>query len=824
MTPLDQASPSSAVTVHPVDVVHGLGSADRALLAACLALFDDTTLTRRLAALYEQARQKVSAALREEHSLEVTSSVRNTLEGWRDSPLPDAALRLLLWIRLREAFGLVPRLAISRRSTRRAADDLAATAVHLSDAKGLVAGLQRLMASWLTRRSSVDAAAPPATLAEVVRPVWAELMATAVGEGAGAMDDAEKTRLIEETRCRLQQLDDADQQALLDAIDADAFNDAAIRKILAASAGLTALSGGVSLAGFSAYVLAAQVSAFIPLVSGPALVSMLAVLTSPVTVIGLVAGVSYWSLQSAGAKVRGEVGMRVLALLAMHGAASGRDGTSTVLESFGEAARLGALAADLSETARARYAQEWRLLAPVIGKAGPAPAGEVERALAQPMADNSSQDARLGQILFPGPRGPSNAALIGALTVGDLLYSLAAIRPEVLEAADFSRSLEIDGSLAFAAFTHEFTERGKASLAGALSNLEGYVAEQVVAAKLVLDGHQVSLPESASQPGWDLLVDGQRFQVKCLSDSSGLVRHFERYEYPVLANAELADSIPDEYADRVFFVEGFSQNAVQWTTNAAVDAGTGLLSPDVPLFAFAVSAARNAFAFGSGEVTGPQAVAQVLLDGSVRAGLAAAGGYTGTSLGLLVFGPAGALVLGSVLPVLSQAQASPVLQQLEKLSVTAREERWQECVHGALDRLAARLESSIENKIELIREKYLSAGSGGVRDYVRARFEDDARALRESRVRLAQLTQARFPEAADRARRMVLWASESSIHPVLYQQPLLTLERALRTRPGFGERVEDAERWLSASARMVMDTAWIRRMVQHRTPRRPRKK
>jgi hypothetical protein len=93
---------------------------------------------------------------------------------------------------------------------------------------------------------------------------------------------------------------------------------------------------------------------------------------------------------------------------------------------------------------------------------------------------------------------------------------------------------------------------------GALSSLKGYVAERVVAAELVMQGHDVSFPDASNQPGWDLMVDGHEFQIKCFEHVSGLSDHFERYNFPVIANAELAGEIPAEWADKVFFVEGYS--------------------------------------------------------------------------------------------------------------------------------------------------------------------------------------------------------------------------------------------------------------------------
>ena len=141
---------------------------------------------------------------------------------------------------------------------------------------------------------------------------------------------------------------------------------------------------------------------------------------------------------------------------------------------------------------------------------------------------------------------------------------------------------------------------------GAINQLEGYVAEQVVAAKLVAQGHQVVFPEISNQQGWDLLVDGQEFQVKCLQDLDGLAEHFSKFVHPVVANAELAEAIAQQapaWADKVFFLEGYSHQLIAETTQVALDAGVNLLNPHVPVFALGVGAAHNIWAYVRGQIT-----------------------------------------------------------------------------------------------------------------------------------------------------------------------------------------------------------------------------
>src|SRR5690606_29201946 len=137
---------------------------------------------------------------------------------------------------------------------------------------------------------------------------------------------------------------------------------------------------------------------------------------------------------------------------------------------------------------------------------------------------------------------------------------------------------------------------------GAVSNLKGYVSERVVAARLVEQGHLVEFPETSNQAGWDISVDGTEFQIKDLDDLSGLHRHFveKGYDFPVIANAELAekldgysgDDLPD-WAGQVHFVEGYSNGVVEHVTRSSLDAGDHMLHPHVPSFTLILSGIRN---------------------------------------------------------------------------------------------------------------------------------------------------------------------------------------------------------------------------------------
>src|SRR5690606_18398519 len=90
----------------------------------------------------------------------------------------------------------------------------------------------------------------------------------------------------------------------------------------------------------------------------------------------------------------------------------------------------------------------------------------------------------LQSALFPDDAGSAREALaVGALTLGDVAYQLAAIDPSVIAAADFSRADDLASILSFGEFAESIRGLSGAASDGAEYNLRGYVAEQLVATR-----------------------------------------------------------------------------------------------------------------------------------------------------------------------------------------------------------------------------------------------------------------------------------------------------------------------------------------------------
>jgi len=713
------------------------------------------------------------------------ASLQQGVIDWQQAPVPDDDLRLLLWMRLREAFGLDASTFGSLRSAGTAADDLVAT---------LLASLQPGLLDKAKAGLGLETRTAPDSLDALARQTLDEMLVQ-VMQGDDAAHATARQALVADVRQRVSQLDPAVRAQLLEAIGARELNDDAIRTILLTGGGLASLGTAVSVAGFSAYILAAQASAFIPLVSGPALVSFVAVLSNPVTIVLATLGTGWWAARSANQKIQAAIAMRVIALLALNGLTAGNAGLRGMAQAFGrvsELDRLGTLPRNVHE----RYRGDWALICPAHRDPvalRPEVARMMERGLpGQPEADGWAR------VMREGDGAHSDMAAMSALTLGELLYHLHVLNPQVLQAADFSRIPDLSDPLEFAAFAHAVASLGAEAQLGAISNLKGYVAEQVVASQLVQQGHIVEFPATANEPGWDLMVDGIKFQVKNAADLSLLEQHFERYDYPVLANAEVAEMLAQaeekgqlpEWASQVHFVEGYSQEGVQHVTEHTLDAGDALLHPHVPAFAVVLSALREWQRYSAGQTTASLALQEVMINGSIRAGLAVAGNFAGVTIGLLVFGPAGGLVLGSVLPILSRTQSERAKALADKVVRGKGYMVWQEQACQTHRTLVERLESGLKDKAERLKSRTTS-GTDFATDYVRWRLNDELRFLRETWLRLQTISQGAESDIEVAAEKLLLWIGTCTLHPAVYQVELMQWLRVMALRPTLGQNLAE---------------------------------
>lgn len=794
------AAPAQTPTLQSHDVVAGLGVAPRDLLATCLALFEDSTLQQRLSERFDALARTIGSGTPQPgtETQAMLSSLQQRVALWKSAAVCNEALRLVLWMRLRQAFDLPPLTFGTLRSARTAADDVVAATLRSIQPEPLEAA--KRWAGIGEKREIPD------SLDALARQTVAELVSN-VMQADDAGSAAAREALLRTMKERVAQLDEASRAQLLRAINAREFNDDAIRTLLLTGGGLATFGGAVSVAGFSAYILAAQASAFIPLVSGPALVSFVAVLANPITIVLATAGMGWWAARSANKKIQSAIAMRVISLLALTGIAAGDAGLRAAAQSFRYLPGLTS-AGTLDGEVLAAYQADWQ----AIEQAQQSAVSIELRSLhlmARPIPDARSTD-RWERLLQTGDGAAQDIAVMGVLTLGELAYHIHMLNPAVLAAADFSRVDDLSDPIDFAAFAHSVEAMGAESHLGAISNLKGYVAEHMVASELVRQGHVVEFPETSNQEGWDITVDGVKFQVKNAADLGLLERHFDKgYDYPVLANSEVAELLANAeeagnapwWADKVHFVEGYSQEAVQQVTDQTLEAGDAMLHPHVPVYSVTLGAIRQLSRYNSGQVSGSQAVQELLVDGTVRAGLAVAGNYAGVAIGLLVFGPAGGVVLGSVLPILSRTQVGAVKKMAEAATEGELHSQWQREAHEALDALIGTLEEELIRKGRQVKARQAGPKPAVLSDYLTWRIDEDIRFLREAWLRLKRVQSDRTLEVEEAGHRLLSWLSTCTLHPATYQEELRTWLDVLARRPTLAENLDERKGKVVAKVR-----------------------
>ena len=808
----------SIIGITPVHVLAGLRSSDRCMLATFLALFDDGALMRRLQVLTEKTIQTVSeqagranipfpwnpyGGAQTNSPEQAAKELRSRVEDWNRSPYHNDVLRLLLWIRLREALHLPPRLSASMRGTQGLADDVAAALINALDPPGLIKSGRR----WLHKKEWLEQGVPALTLEDIVVPVLDELLEENLQRGGGTgeaqLDQENRRRQLKETLTAFKQFGPDQYADHLQRTGANRANDTAILITALLGGGLGALGATVSAMGFGAYILAAQASAFIPLVSGPGLVSFVSVLTNPITILALVGGGGWMVARSAKEKAEVAVASRVISLLALNGLKAESTDQPDLLRVFSSTLELNP-AMGINDPLIYAYRNEWGLLGPAWEKRRNPPKDPTLDGMRVPL-DKDKPGVFRTQSGSGGIEG-QNAAALGTLTVGDALYSYAAIAPLVIAAMDFSRAVDIKGRLDFAELAQIVLESSPASVIGGTANLKGYVAEFVIAEQLLRAGHTVSFPEASNAPGWDLLVDGEKFQVKFHATMQGIQSHFKQYDYPVIANTELQGQIPDDLAGQVFFVDGVSNGLVDQVTRDSLAAGAALLGPAPIQFAGIITLARGTLAYQQGRMTARQALEQVLLDGSVRTGLFAVGGVLGASAGLMVFGPAGAWVFGAGAPVLAQTQTPRVVQLLKQHAKGQTYQDWETQAHARLDELGRILIDALGKKRDQLRKKIPKRDNEALA-YINWRLDDDDRFLLESVARLRNLTRKKWALPEQRLTEYLRCIADCGVHPFLYQNTLQSAQLLISARPSLPHALRDMYQNALSEGKRIADAS-----------------
>ncbi|MCP5389827.1 MAG: hypothetical protein H6915_08680 [Novosphingobium sp.] len=628
--------------ISPETILSGIGHADRELVATYLALF----AAGEGLALMKGALKGLGTKLKLRED-DTAAEMKARVQAIVLSKATNDELRHQLWLTLTESLVVKSPTPFSRRSGRMSASALAVRASErLSPA---------IRATWkLEEKKRKQAPVDLDTL-------WAEKL----GARAADMALGLKKRLlgdeplpfpviVQEEILSLLKDPEVMARAARDAAAqdpkmADAMEKAhrAAQAAIATGGGWTMFAAIVANAGFAPYILAAQASAWIPLVGGKTLVSLLAVLVSPVTLFAGVAVLAWLGTAKTGATVRSAIAARICVLLALAGTENAEAGTAKFLDSMRSLTRSPeTMMAHLSTSERRDFRNQAAFITRYLGKslektAGVPPAPWHQRRL--PKAAKTDLD---------------DALLAGALTAGEMYWHAAAINPDVIAAADFCRIEDLGDPISFAVNAQMFA----ADAAG--YSLRGYTAERLVMDRLVEDGHAVSLAPDSNTAGLDLIVDGSPVQVKCAREISNLTEHFEKYpDIPVIANAELAQEAwerGEDWADLVSTVAGFDLAGIEADISEALGHAASVLDPGVVELALELGVLRGGIEAWRGRIPPADLPVWMAMNAGAKGVLAFTGGQVGWLAGLVVAGPAGAVIFGPAVACAALIGATPI--------------------------------------------------------------------------------------------------------------------------------------------------------------------
>jgi hypothetical protein len=411
--------------------------------------------------------------------------------------------------------------------------------------------------------------------------------------------------------------------------------------------------------------------------------------------------------------------------------------------------------------------------------------GDVDGALNEPIRAIEPKNGGVAAFVSArsGRNGAAEDVAYSGLTLGDFLYDYIRIDPDVVRGVEFARAADVDGVLSFARFADTKADLSGASLDGLHSELQGYVAEQVAAHHLLAQGHDVLFPETPNNPGWDLLVDGHPFQVKCLADSGGVFEHLDRYpKIPVIVNAELGHQVGDHAG--VYVDPALHHDAVRHATEEALDRGRDVADFEIPWISVGVSGAFNLYYMIRNDTDLIGMLTCTATDTVGRTVGGTAGQFAGAAAGAVLFGPAGAIVVGLIGAMGGAAAGRRMIAKGRELLVAEEEQ----AVRAAARRVAEAAVEAMPEKVEAWSQKsglldQSLAGAGANRHRVHAammhRMRQHIEYWRCKKTQLEAVASTGADSAQQFCERVLTLVRRAGIHPHHVHNPMAELGQTL---------------------------------------------
>lgn len=408
--------------------------------------------------------------------------------------------------------------------------------------------------------------------------------------------------------------------------------------------------------------------------------------------------------------------------------------------------------------------------------------GMITEALNCPLEEQPKSNNKLQTMLFGTPEQMKQTGVISGISAGEFIYDYVMINPTVVEGLDFARTEDLSSLFNLSQFASGIDT---SILSGDMAQIQGYVAEQMLAVELQAKGYDVEFPEASNNPGWDILIDGQPFQVKNLADPAGVNEHLERYpDIPVYVNEELATYFE---GNPQVYVSSISREEVLEATTSTLDHADDLLDFEIPWITAGVSSLSNVKRLWSDDVTMNQAILNVASDTTSRVALGAFGQKTGILVGTLLFGPAGGIT-GAVFGAFVGASHGGKLSTSIKHLFNKKEEQ---AMISAMGQLLQKVIEQVKIKQEIKKKKMNQLNKQFIQSKVNDSLSDELQHRNEKEIQYLQNKIREFEsihQAINSRKSDVLTIlpptlslmTKAGVHPVNYQDELKQLQEKIK--------------------------------------------
>ncbi|MCA0972265.1 hypothetical protein LCM20_16775 [Halobacillus litoralis] len=400
--------------------------------------------------------------------------------------------------------------------------------------------------------------------------------------------------------------------------------------------------------------------------------------------------------------------------------------------------------------------------------------GQYDDALHCAVEEEKKSGPRLQTMLFGTTEQMKQTGAITSVSAGEFIYDYVMINPTVVEGVDFARADDLSSLFTLSQFSGAIDTTVRT---GDMAQLQGYVAEQMVAAELEAKGHDVEFPGASNQPGYDLIVDGQPFQVKSLQDPDGVREHLETYpDIPVYVNEELA---PHFEGNPNVYVSSVSQEEVYAATSSTLDHSDDLLDFEIPWISAGISTIYNIKRVFKDDVVINQAVVNVVSDTSSRVVLGALGQKTGILVGTLLFGPAGGITGAMVGAYAGAGQGGRLSNSVRRMLSKKQENEMNSATVTLIEKVVDvtyEKETIKQRKMADIENRFKDTeANASILKEVKQRFQGEVNYLVNKREELLEFASS-FSDGSvyvlDVLPNVMAVISKSGVHPVHFQEEM----------------------------------------------------